>query len=95
MDKKTHNSLKESIQIILPIARGAVNQLKVLSPKDGTWITDSEGGYHQEAEALESIEQYLNYLKKEGNDIKIRRLLNKKKLWFGKDKVVPFPEDTL
>lgn len=79
----------------MPIARGAVNQLKMLSPKDGTWISDAEGGYHKEAEALEAMEQYLNYLEKEGNDIKIRRLPKKKRLWFGKEKVIPFPEDAL
>lgn len=95
MEKKTHNSLKESLQIIAPIARGAINQLKVLSPKEGTWISDSEGGYQKEVDALRAIEQYLNYLKKEGNDIKIRREQQEKKPWFGGEKAIPFPEDVL
>lgn len=93
MKKKTHNSLIESLQIILPIAKGAVNQLKMLAPREGTWIGDGHGGYEDEVQALETIEQYLKYLKTESNDIKIRIPKPKKKEWFGGDKTCPFPED--
>ena len=93
MKRKTHNSLIESLQIILPIAKGAVNQLKMLAPREGTWINDNHAGYEDEVQALVTIEQYLEYLKVKNNDIKIRIPKSKKKEWFGGDKICPFPED--
>lgn len=86
-------TLKESLEIILPITRGAISQLKSLAPKGDAWTTDECAGYREEEYSLIAVEQYLKYLKKNNNDTKIRVSLPQKKEWFGGKKTIPFPEE--
>ena len=95
MKEAGHTSLRESLQVILPITKGALNQLRVLAPREGTWVKSNDGGYGDEYKALAAVENYLNYLTKDNNDIKIRCTPKKEESWFGGSKTIPYPEDAL